>query len=172
METTCKGKSSLPSLNIAARTLRSERGVSLVVVIMLMVIILAITSAGMLFSSMDLRVSGNYKAGAQAFYAADNGVTAGLVQVGANQAASIAPIPKTEVSPGSGLFYCSGRLTQTNNCTTPQPSQLVNTTLPPPPGYDICCFVSYQYQINVTGVGPLSAAREVEAQVTYAPMSK
>jgi Tfp pilus assembly protein PilX len=170
METTCKGKSSLPSLNIAARTLRSERGVSLVVVIMLMVIILAITSAGMLFSSMDLRVSGNYKAGTQAFYAADNGVTTGLVQVNANPTTSQAAFGPINL-PG-GLTYCSGRLTQTNNCTTPQPSQLVNTTLPPPPGYDICCFVSYQYQINVTGVGPLSAAREVEAQVTYAPMSK
>ncbi|HEY3301991.1 MAG TPA: PilX N-terminal domain-containing pilus assembly protein [Candidatus Binatia bacterium] len=155
------------------RTLRSERGVSLVVVIMLMVIILTITAAGMFFSSIDLRVSANYKAGTQAFYAADAGVSDGIARVGLNPIT----IPQTILATPSGtLTYCGGSLAATNNCTTPQPSKLYGITSDPGynlaqgTGYNQVGYAFYQYQLNVTGLGPLASAREVEAQVKYGPV--
>jgi hypothetical protein len=39
-------------------------------------------------------------------------------------------------------------------------------------GYNTSGFQFYQYQVNVTGVGQLTAAREVEAQVVYGPTPK
>lgn len=157
------------SLRIAARTLRSERGVSLVVVIMLMVIILAITSAGMFFSSIELRAAGNYKAGTQAFYAADAGVGHGVALSGPN------PIQFGPTLLAGGLTYCSGTVQATNRCKAPpQLSQLV-ATRSPPADYNIvqqtpqAGLIFCQYKMTVTGTGPLNSAREVEAQVLYGP---
>ena len=155
-------------LNILGRTLASERGISLVVIIMVMVIILAITAAGLLFSSMDLRITTNFRAGTQAFYAADNGVSVGVSQLALDQTASTAPFGPLAL-PG-GLTYCSGRRNLTNGCATPQPSQLY--AIRTQPGYLLGTngYSFYQYQINVTGTGPLAAAREVEAQAEYGPV--
>lgn len=162
-------------LKIAMRTLRSDRGVSLVVVIMLMVIILTITAAGMFFSGIDLRVSANYKAGTQAFYAADAGVSDGFARVGLNPIT----IPRTTLATPSGeLTYCGGPLQLTDNCNAPQPSKLysINSAsgynVVQGTGYNQAGYAFYQYQINVTGLGPLASAREVEAQVEYGPVPR
>jgi hypothetical protein len=155
-----------------SRTLGSERGVSLVVVILLMVIILAMTCAGMFFSSVELRVTGNHRAGTQAFYAADTGINVAYAQIGLDTAASTAAIPVTQL--GGGLAYRSGHIAD----TTSQPQQLRNTrteagyTLNAGTGYNTAGYGFYQYQINMTGTGPLSSAREVEAQVEYGPVPR
>jgi Tfp pilus assembly protein PilX len=157
------------------RRLGSERGVSLIVVLMLMVIILAMAGAGMLFSSMDLRAAGNFRAGTQAFFAADTGVNDAFTRITGDPAASTAPFgPITLVTPSGNLQYCSGKVGTTGtNCSTPQPlqaPQLVNVA-----GYNLSQsgVQFYQYQVNVTGIQPqLSSAREVEAQVQYGPVPK
>jgi hypothetical protein len=160
--------------HIARRTLGSERGVSLIVVIMLMVIILAMTSAGMFFSSVELRASGNHRAGTQAFYAADTGINVAYAQIGLDPAASTAAIPVTQL--GGGLAYQSAQII--NGTITPVPIKLLNTRTDPGyslnagTGYNTAGYVVYQYQINMTGTGPLSSAREVEAQVEYGPVPK
>jgi hypothetical protein len=161
---------------IARRTLGSERGVSLVVVIMLMVIILAMTGAGMLFSSIDLKVSGNYRAGTQAFFAADTGVNDGFARLGIDPSTSTAAFGPISMS--GGLKYCSGSLTSTGtNCATPQPSTVTSINAPgyslgAGTGYNAEGYQFYQYKVNVTGLGPLSSAREVEAQIQYGPLPK
>jgi hypothetical protein len=166
-----------PFLNIFRRIFASERGVSLIVVIMLMVIILAITGAGLLFSSMDLRISGNYRVGTQAFYAADTGTSMAVAQLVADPLASVIPIGP--IALGGGLVYCSGTIAQTNGCTTPQP--LVRSSvptrghqLPGGGGYNSAstgsAFVAYQYTINTTGIGPLGAQREVQALAEISPI--
>ena len=162
---------------IARRTLGSERGVSLVVVIMLMVIILAMTGAGLLFSSIDLRVSGNYRAGTQAFFAADTGVNDGFGRI--DSSSSTSPPVFGPISMSGGLKYCSGSLpaTQINNCATPTPSTVTAITAPgfslgQGTGYNSNGYQFYQYKVNVTGLGPLSSAREVEAQIQYGPLPK
>jgi hypothetical protein len=171
MRTFCEAKQKAAMLVIAARALRSERGISLVVVIMLMVIILAITGAGLLFSSIDLRISGNYRVGTQAFYAADTGASYAFARI--VLVPNISPFTGT-LNNGS-LTYCSGTPTTSNNCANPQP-------LPPPtsinsPGYSLGAgtgynasgFSFYLYQIDVTGVGPLGATRQVQALAQYGP---
>ena len=155
----------------ACRPLHSERGVSLVVVLMLMVIILGMAGAGMLFSSIDLRASGNYRAGTQAFFAADTGVNDAYTRIGLDPTTSTAQFSGTLAG---GLKYCSGHVQDTDNCNSPQPlvaPQVI--TGAGAPGYNINQGgpVFYQYQINVTGVQPqLAAVREVEMQVQYGPV--
>src|ERR1051325_9794140 len=115
------GEKKLPmiSLSDCRRRLRSERGVSLVVVLMLMVIILAMAGAGMLFSSIDLRASGNYRAGTQAFFAADTGVNDAYTRIGLDPTASTAAFGP--ITLGGSLKYCSGTVATTGtDCGTPQ----------------------------------------------------
>src|SRR5258706_13896714 len=108
-------------ITAARRTLRSQSGVSLVVVIMLMVIILTMTGAGMFFSSIELRASGNHRAGTQAFYAADTGINAGYAQIALDQTTSTAAFSGTL---SGGLKYCSGSgATTGTNFLSPQPVQ-------------------------------------------------
>jgi type IV pilus assembly PilX-like protein len=162
--------------------LRSERGVSLLVVLMLMVIILAMAGAGMLFSSMDLRAAGNFRAGTQAFFAADTGFNAAYTRVGSDPLASVAPVSGSLPLPGGPtLTYCSGHVQNVgSDCGTPQP-QPDPRVISNAPLYSLgvsnpynssggAGHQFYQYQINMTGVGPLAAAREVEAQVQYGPI--
>ncbi len=158
------------------RRLRSESGVSLVVVLMLMVIILAMAGAGMLFSSIDLRASGNFRAGTQAFFAADTGVNDAYTRIGLDPAASI-PAFGPITLPG-GIKYCSGKVATTGtNCSSPQalqapsPVTVSGYSLGQGTGYNTTGYQFYQYQVNVTGVQPqLSSVREVEAQIQYGPI--
>jgi Tfp pilus assembly protein PilX len=168
---------------VAWRTLRSDRGVSLVVVLMLMVIILAMAGAGMLFSSIDLRASGNYRAGTQAFFAADTGVNAAYTQIGLDPTTSTALFSSAPITlPGGAIVkYCSGHAPPAvpntgTNCSSPQPldaPQVVNVA-----GFNLnlsnpSAVQFYQYKINVTGVNTqLSSVREVEAQVQYGPVPR
>jgi hypothetical protein len=165
MNSVCEEEVNLPRLNIVGRTLTSERGVSLVVVIMLMVVILAITGAGLLLSSIDLRISSNYRAGAQTFNAADVGVGDGIARTGIDPIT----IPKTPLD--GGLFYCGGSLTSTNRCASPPlASQFIS--LKNAPEFTLGNYYMYQYQLNVTATGPMTSAREIEAQVEYGPVPK
>jgi Tfp pilus assembly protein PilX len=156
--------------------LRSERGVSLIVVLMLMVIILAMAGAGMLFSSMDLRATGNYRAGTQAFFAADTGVNDAYARIVTNPDATIAALTFGPVTLPGGLSYCSGHVG--SDCPQPPPDPKVISNAPlyslgvsnPYNSSGGAGHQFYQYQINMTGVGPLAAAREVEAQVQYGPI--
>ena len=156
------------------RTLRSERGISFVVVLMLMVIILAIAGAGMLFSSIDLRASGNYRAGTQAFFAADTGVNDAYTRIGLDPTTSTAAFGPISLD-GGNLKYCSGKVaTAGSDCSSPQPLQAPQVISMA--GYNLnqanqSAVQFYQYQVNVTGVNTqLAATREVEAQIQYGPV--
>lgn len=162
----------LPTLKIVGWTLRSERGMTLIVVLMLMVIILAITGAGLLFSGIDLRVSGNYRVGTQAFYAADTGASDGYARIVQDTTASSALIPLTPL--GGGLAFCSGTIVSSANCATPQPLPWTFNIIPGtalPGGHGVTpSFITFQYQIDATGIGPLNSARQVQALARYGPV--
>jgi len=163
-------------LKSAARPLRSESGISLVVVLMLTFIILAMTGAGMFFSSIDLRASGNFRNGMQAFFAADTGINYAFTRIGLDPSTSTAAFGPITLS--SGLKYCSGTVAATgSNCTgqalqAPRGVSQSGFSVNQGTGYNVSGFQFYQYQVNVTGVGQLTAAREVEAQVVYGPTPK
>src|SRR5207249_10775691 len=54
--------------------LRNERGFTLAIVLMMMVVLLSITGAGLLFSSLTVKASANLKGGTAALQAADAGI--------------------------------------------------------------------------------------------------
>lgn len=54
--------------------IKNERGIVLVVILVLMVVLLAFTGAGLLFSSVNLKTASSLKTGNLAFYAADSGI--------------------------------------------------------------------------------------------------
>jgi Tfp pilus assembly protein PilX len=54
--------------------LRNERGFTLAIVLMMMVVLLSITGAGLLFSSLNVKASANLKGGTVALQAADAGI--------------------------------------------------------------------------------------------------
>jgi len=72
MKTKLKGKAQRSNL-------RSEEGITLVVVIMLMVILLSITGASLLLGGRNLQTANNLKIGAAALHVADAGIHRALV---------------------------------------------------------------------------------------------
>jgi Tfp pilus assembly protein PilX len=61
--------------------LRNERGLTLAVVLMMMVILVSITGAALLFSSLNLKASANLKGGTAALQAADAGIQHALAAI-------------------------------------------------------------------------------------------
>jgi hypothetical protein len=109
-----------------------------------------------------------------AFYAAEAGVHTGVDRVSTNIAASTPAIPVTDIGDEQLYSYRSGR----RGDPGPQPFEFVG--LRPGTGYSAAVgtgynpagYVFYDYRINVTGAGPRSAQREVEALVGYGPVPK
>src|SRR5438093_3535226 len=61
--------------------LRNELGLTLAIVLMMMVVLLSITGAGLLFSSLNLKASANLKGGTAAMQAADAGIQHALAAI-------------------------------------------------------------------------------------------
>jgi hypothetical protein len=148
---------------------RDERGISLVVVLMIMAILLSVIGGGLLFSGINTKITSNYRTGTRAFYAADTGINAIASTLTANPT-----FPSAPVNLGGNLCYRFG----SRNGAIPSPEPIMK---PHPgsnlavPNYNYQPLLDYQYQINVTGtfnsgtscpaVGAETAAREIEAQV-------
>ncbi|MBI1995855.1 MAG: hypothetical protein HYV01_26705 [Deltaproteobacteria bacterium] len=158
------------------RQLSNDRGLSLVVVLMVMAILLSVIGAGLLSSSINTQMTANYQSGTKAFNAADTGINAGLLQLSLDQATSTAAFSGTL---SGGLGYRSGRRTD----SSPQPNQFnrVRTetgySLGSGTGYNTAGYDFYEYQINVTGTyttswGTELAGREIEAQGAYGPVAR
>jgi hypothetical protein len=156
--------------------LQDNRGITLVVVLVVMVILLSVIGAGLLFSGINTKITANYQTGTKAFYAADTGISAALNQLALDPTTSTAALSKNM---GGGLAYRSGHRSD----TTPQP--LVFLRVQSQPGYSLGLgtgynpsgYSFYQYQMNVTGTyttayGTELAGREVEAIATYGPVPK
>jgi Tfp pilus assembly protein PilX len=156
--------------------LKDNRGMTLAIVLMLMAILSAVIGAGLLFSSINTKITGSYQSGTRAFYVADAGLGQGMSQLSANTTASIAAFGP--VNMGNGLKYRSGSRT----AGTPQPIQLVakqqgvGYSLNTGTGYNATGYTFYQYQINVTGTYEVAgfemAGREIEAQALFGPVSQ
>jgi PilX N-terminal len=157
-------------------TLRDERGITLVVVLMVMALLLSVIGAGLLLSGVNTKMTGNYKIGTKAFYAANTGVNIGVIQLGPEPAT--ATIAFTQ-NLGGGLVVRSGHRTD----TSPQPLQFKGPRSEPGfslnvgTGYNASGYAFYQYQINATGTftdagGTESGGREVEAQASYGPVAR
>jgi hypothetical protein len=154
-----------------------ERGITLVVVLTTMAILLSVIGAGLLFSGVNTKITGNYQSGTRAFYAADAGLGEAVSQLSANQATVEAITMNRDLSGDGKVKYRGG------GRTTPGPvAQFVGTragtgdTLSSGlPGYNESGgYGYYQYQLNVTGTyevgGTEMAGRSVEAQALFGPV--
>jgi hypothetical protein len=156
--------------------LEDNCGITLIVVLMVMAILLSVIGAGMLFSGINTKITGNYQTGTRAFYAADIGINAIASALTMNPTFS-----STAVSLGSNLCYRFGK----RDGTVPSPQPIAKSVSSyslgsGSPNYAGSGYSFYQYQINVTGtfgpstscpsVGTETAAREVEAQAMYGPV--
>src|SRR5713226_8183289 len=75
----CKGQS--PKTGISDRALNSAKGLTLVIVLMIMALLLSLTSAGLMFSGLNLKASANLKGGTAALQAADAGIQHALALI-------------------------------------------------------------------------------------------
>ena len=157
--------------------LLNDQGITLVVVLMVMAILLSVVGAGLLFSGINTKISGNYQTGARAFYAADIGINAIASALSPGSSPS-----STAVSLGNNVCYRFGKRDGTVPSFQPAIKSGAGFSLGSGTGYNASGYSFYQYQINVTGtfspatscpsVGTETAAREVEAQATYGPVAK
>jgi hypothetical protein len=162
--------------------LANDRGISLIIVLMVMAILLSIVGAGLLFSGINTKVAMNYRTGTRAFYAADVGITSITTALTSTPTFSATSqiVPQPSGSSGT-LCYRFGK--RDGTVPTPQPTIKSNPgySLGSGTGYSTSGYSFYQYQINVTGtysvgsgcpaVGAETGAREVEAQAQYGPVS-
>ena len=155
----------------AIAILKNNHGIALAVLTMLMAILTSMTGAALVFSRIDLMISNNFRKGTQALYAADAGISHGLNQLQGNVANSTAAITLVL---GDGFSYRSSLPGETDK--TPKP--LIHTGTQSAAGYSLASGTGYNpagyvfvtYDIHVTGEGPLSSARVIEAQGAYGPM--
>jgi Tfp pilus assembly protein PilX len=64
------------------RLLKNNQGIALVAIIMMMMILLTISTAGLLLSAVNLKTTSNYKTGTAAFNVADAGINNGWMALG------------------------------------------------------------------------------------------
>jgi len=83
-------------------TLKNDHGVVLVSVIMMVVVLLSLSSAGLLFTSLDLKTTAHQKSGTQAFFLAEAGVEWAKRTFQNTPGTPPAPVGATQsLSPGS-----------------------------------------------------------------------
>lgn len=136
----------------AETALNNERGITLVVVL-LMLVILGILGASLLSSSTtDVQIAGNARNNEQAFY---------VTQAALEYAETNADIYKA-INPGVQNTYSSS---MTVNGQTAKVAVKYTGSSPPPPGYDVTEFQSNLYTISATGSGPNNAQVSLESGV-------
>ena len=159
--------------------LRDNKGLTLVVVLMTMAILLTVIGAGLLFSGINTKITGNYHHGTRAFYAADAGLGEAVSLLSANQSAVEAITVTRDLNGDGKLKYRGG------SRTIPGPvAQFVGTRAGTGdslssglPGYNESNGYSfYQYQLSVTGTyetaGTELAGRSVQAQALFGPVAQ
>ena len=133
----------------------NERGVALVVAVLVMVTATFLGIAAVMTSDIEVRISGNQRVSEGAFYAADGGIDNGLAwlinNVGTAPPADseLPTMNETNREFGSG-FYGQYRITD------------LKATALPPPGWELTMFEKRYYRVNAVGTGPANASKEVE----------
>ncbi len=133
--------------------LRNEKGVVLVIALIMLVVLTFIGIAAISSSIFEGKISGNERWGSVAFYAASAGVEVGISR--------LPEIDAYSGNVGSDESYRSGTLMS----SSPQPQKKLGLTFKP--GFDPT-FEFKRFQINATGES-FGARQEVEVQVLLGP---
>ena len=136
----------------------NERGVALVVAVLVMITATFLGIAAVMTSDIETRISGNQRCSEKAFYAADAGVDRGLARL----------LGLGTSAPAQGSLPTMG---DTEHVFDPQNDPCcsssyriidLNYTTLPPPGWELTMFEKHYYRVNSVGAGPAGASKEVE----------
>ena len=142
--------------------LDSEKGVALVVALVMLLILTFIGISAISTTTYEANITGNERVGTVAFYASEAVFQVGLRQLDDPDFGNkTKPIPRTKI--GTDSYGWSGGPKDKGS-----PKNLVSFGLYPKPGYD-SSWAFNRYQINATGES-FGAMKEVEAQVSYGPL--
>lgn len=134
--------------------LKNEKGVALVIALIMLVILTLIGIASISSSIFEAKISGNERWGSAAFYAASAGIEVGISRI--PEIGPYGPVPF-----GSDETYRSGTLTS----SSAQPQK--NLGLSFKPGFDPT-FQFKRYQVNAVGES-FGARKEIEVQALLGP---
>jgi Tfp pilus assembly protein PilX len=143
--------------------LRDERGVALVVAVLVMITATFLGIAAVMTSDIEIRISGNQRCSEKAFYAADSGVDRGLAWL-----LSLGPTPpdKSSLPTMEGTKHVFDP-NHDPNCYSRHRITDVNYTAPPPPGWEMTMFERRYYRVDSIGFGPANATKEIEVMASY-----
>lgn len=134
--------------------LRNEKGVALVIALIMLIVLTFIGIASISSSIFEAKIAGNERWGSAALYAASAGIADGISR-----------LPDISVygplGVGSDETYRSGRLTD----SSPQPQKSLGVLLKP--GFETT-WEFKRFQINATGES-FGARKEIEVQVSMGP---
>ena len=135
------------------RSVSNEKGVALVVALIMLLVLTLIGMASVSSSVFEAKITGNDRFGTAAFYAAKGGVDRGISQLPVLTAYS--------GNIGSDETYRSG------NMASGSPQDLEYIGAMGRPGYDVN-WEFRRYQVNATGQS-FGATKEIEVQVSMGP---
>lgn len=139
----------------AGKSLRSERGMAMVIALLIMLVITFLGISSVSTSVFEAQITGNDRVGADAFFAAEAGV-----QVALNQIPVTNPVPRTKVGEDS---YCWTGTPQDKST----PKSIESLGRLQKSGYE-SHWSFRRFQVNATGES-FGAAKEVEVQVSFGP---
>jgi hypothetical protein len=96
--------------------LKNDRGIALIVTIMVMALLLSITGSGLLFSAINLKTTSSFKRGSNALYVADAGIRHALAVISAGTTFDYST--STEVASGSLGTNYTYTVTAVNDSTS------------------------------------------------------
>ncbi len=137
----------------------NQRGVALVVAVLVMITATFVGIAAVMTSDIEIRISGNQRCSEKAFYAADAGADTGLAWL-----LNLGPVPPEKSS-------LPTMATSKHDFDSDTYSQYritdVNYKSLPPPGWELTMFEKRYYRVDSLGVGPTDAEREIEVIASY-----
>ena len=143
-------------------TIANERGVALVVAVLVMITATFLGIAAVMTSDIETRISGNQRIMEKAFYGADAGADRGLAWL-LNLGPAVpdkSSLPTMSTTTHNHDSYTNSRYRITD----------VNYKTLPPPGWELTMFEKRYYRINSLGtyaVGSNSSNREIEVIASY-----
>jgi hypothetical protein len=142
--------------------LGNQRGVALVVAVLVMITATFLGIAAVMTSDIEVRISGNQRCTEKAFYAADAGADRGLawlLNLGSTQPAKseLPTMNETVHHPDFNDPSCYNAYRVID----------VEYEGPPPPGWELTMFKRRYYRVNAVGAGPANASKEIEVMASY-----
>lgn len=131
----------------------NERGVALVVAVLVMITATFLGIAAVMTSDIEVKISGNQRISEGAFYAADGGIDDGLAWLiskgGSTPPAEFPTMNENNHEYDSG-YSSQYRITD------------LKATGLPPPGWEATMFKKCYYRVDSVGLGPLNAQKKIE----------